>query len=187
LGIQHLGSLLWKCQTGFMLYWTEYHFDGGPDLRISASSAGVREIHFLRENSASADGERNDGNNLLVEAGRQLRAYFASDLRAFDLPLDMQGTTFQLQVWRQLLTIPFGQTRSYMQVAEAIGKPRAIRAVGAANGANPVAIVVPCHRVIGSGGTLVGYGGGLPLKQRLLELEGAISGRLIPFAGPHAG
>ena len=88
------------------------------------------------------------------------------------MPLDPQGTEFQKRVWRQLETIPFGEIRSYAQVAEAIGAPRAVRAVGAANGANPLPIVVPCHRVIGSSGKLVGYGGGLPLKKRLLDLEG---------------
>ncbi|HMC59321.1 MAG TPA: methylated-DNA--[protein]-cysteine S-methyltransferase [Candidatus Solibacter sp.] len=87
----------------------------------------------------------------------------------------MQGTPFQLRVWRQLGTIPYGETRSYLQIATAIGSPAAVRAVGAANGANPIPIVVPCHRVIGASGKLVGYGGGLPLKKRLLELEGALA------------
>jgi O-6-methylguanine DNA methyltransferase len=100
-----------------------------------------------------------------------LRAYFEGALRQFTLPLDLQGTPFQLCVWRELQTIPFGEFRTYSGIAQAIGAPRAVRAVGAANGANPVAIVVPCHRVIGSGGQLVGYGGGLPLKKRLLDLE----------------
>ena len=118
-------------------------------------------------------GERNEGNPLLLEAVRQLRAYFAGALREFQLPLDIEGTDFQKRVWRQLTTIPYGETRSYRQIAAAIGSPNAVRAVGAANGANPIAIVVPCHRVIGTSGKLVGYGGGLPLKQRLLELEGA--------------
>jgi methylated-DNA-[protein]-cysteine S-methyltransferase len=85
----------------------------------------------------------------------------------------MEGTEFQLSVWNYLTRIPYGETRSYAQVAEAIGRPKAVRAVGAANGSNPVAIIVPCHRVIGSSGKLTGYGGGLPLKKRLLELEGA--------------
>ena len=110
---------------------------------------------------------------------RQLRAYFAGKLRRFDLPLDLQGTEFQLRVWRELEAIPFGETRSYSQIATAIGAPRAVRAVGAANGANPIPIVVPCHRVIGAAGNLVGYGGGLPLKKRLLELEGALA---LPLA-----
>jgi len=87
--------------------------------------------------------------------------------------LDMEGTEFQLSVWNYLTKIPYGETRSYGQVAEAIGRSKAVRAVGAANGSNPVAIIVPCHRVIGSSGKLTGYGGGLPLKKRLLELEGA--------------
>ena len=108
---------------------------------------------------------------LLVEAAGQLRAYFAGELREFRLPLDLRGTDFQLRVWRQLLTIPYGETRSYSGIARAIGAPGAARAVGAANGANPISIVVPCHRVIGGGGKLVGYGGGLALKKRLLDLE----------------
>jgi methylated-DNA-[protein]-cysteine S-methyltransferase len=87
----------------------------------------------------------------------------------------MQGTDFQKSVWSQLRKIPYGETRSYSQIAEAIGRPKAVRAVGTANGSNPVAIIVPCHRVIGSSGKLTGYGGGLPLKKRLLELEGAWS------------
>jgi O-6-methylguanine DNA methyltransferase len=108
----------------------------------------------------------------LAEASRQLRAYFARELRRFDLPLDLEGSPFQKRVWAELETIPYGQTRSYRQIAEAIGSPRAVRAVGAANGANPAPIVVPCHRVIGAGGSLVGYGGGLHLKEFLLQLEG---------------
>ena len=107
-----------------------------------------------------------------------MRAYFAGKLRAFDLPLDLGGTPFQLRVWHELERIPYGETRSYLQIAAAIGAPKAVRAVGAANGANPIPIVVPCHRVIGSGGKLVGYGGGLPLKKRLLTLEGALAGEL---------
>ena len=90
-------------------------------------------------------------------------------------PWICEGTDFQLSVWNQLREIPYGETRSYAQIAKAIGKPKAVRAVGTANGSNPVAIVVPCHRVIGSSGKLTGYGGGLALKKRLLELEGAWS------------
>jgi O-6-methylguanine DNA methyltransferase len=109
------------------------------------------------------------------QAAEELRAYFAGNLRVFSVPLDMQGTDFQVSVWNQLVKIPYGETRSYSQVAEAVGRPKAVRAVGAANSNNPIAIIVPCHRVIGSGGKLTGYGGGLPLKKRLLELEGAWS------------
>jgi len=101
----------------------------------------------------------------------QLRAYFAGDLRVFDVPLEVVGTDFQKRVWSALRTIPFGETRSYSQVAGQIGSPRAVRAVGAANGRNPIPIIVPCHRVIGASGSLVGFGGGLEWKRFLLGLE----------------
>jgi methylated-DNA-[protein]-cysteine S-methyltransferase len=101
----------------------------------------------------------------------QLAAYFAGELRDFNLPLDPKGTDFQVAVWKALLAIPYGETRSYRDIASAIGKPAAVRAVGTANGSNPIAIIVPCHRVIGSSGKLVGYGGGLPMKRMLLDLE----------------
>jgi methylated-DNA-[protein]-cysteine S-methyltransferase len=110
---------------------------------------------------------------VLVEAERQLREYFAGKREAFDLELDFAGTAFQRAVWKALLTIPFGQTRSYAEIAKQIGRPSACRAVGAANGANPVAIIAPCHRVIGSTGALTGFGGGLDVKAQLLRLEGA--------------
>lgn len=101
----------------------------------------------------------------------QLDAYFAGELVEFDLELDMQGTDFQQRVWKALQTIPYGDTRSYGELAQQIGTPSAARAVGLANGRNPVSIIVPCHRVIGASGRLVGYGGGLERKQALLELE----------------
>jgi O-6-methylguanine DNA methyltransferase len=110
---------------------------------------------------------------------RQLNEYFAGRRRRFDLPLDLRGTDFQKRCWRELLKIPYGETRSYADIARAIGNPAAVRAVGLANGQNPVAIVVPCHRVIGSDGSLTGYGGGLEIKRKLLELEGARSGVLV--------
>ena len=101
----------------------------------------------------------------------QLDAYFKGEIKDFDVPLDMYGTTFQLTVWKQLTAIPYGKTWSYGEVAAAIGRPSASRAVGHANGSNPVSIIVPCHRVIGSTGKLVGYGGGLDRKRALLALE----------------
>lgn len=101
----------------------------------------------------------------------QLRAYFAAELTCFDLPLAPAGTPFQLRVWRELQTIPYGETASYRNIAERIGKPDAVRAVGAANGANPIPIVIPCHRIIGSNGKLTGFGGGLDTKEKLLKLE----------------
>jgi methylated-DNA-[protein]-cysteine S-methyltransferase len=107
----------------------------------------------------------------LVAAERQLVDYFAGRRTAFDLPLDVTGTPFQLSVWAALRTIPFGETRSYAQIAGQIGRPRAVRAVGAANGRNPLSIVTPCHRVIGAGGALTGYAGGVDAKRFLLDHE----------------
>ncbi|UIJ44400.1 methylated-DNA--[protein]-cysteine S-methyltransferase [Sphingomonas cannabina] len=109
---------------------------------------------------------------LLCEAARQIDRYFAGELRAFDLPLDFRGTDFQKSVWAALLTIPFGETRSYGEIARQLGRPSASRAVGAANGRNPISIVAPCHRVIGSNGALTGFAGGLEAKAMLLRLEG---------------
>jgi len=109
---------------------------------------------------------------VLVATERQLNEYFAGKRSAFDLQLDFAGTEFQRKVWAALLTIPFGETRSYGQIAEQIGSPKAVRAVGAANGRNPISIVAPCHRVIGSNGKLTGFAGGLEAKARLLGLEG---------------
>jgi methylated-DNA-[protein]-cysteine S-methyltransferase len=108
---------------------------------------------------------------LLLEAADQLDAYFAGERQEFDLELDLVGTNFQRRVWEALLTIPYGETRSYGYIAEQIGSPGAFRAVGLANGRNPIGIIVPCHRVIGANGSLTGYGGGLDRKRVLLELE----------------
>ena len=108
----------------------------------------------------------------------ELEEYFAGTRRQFTFALDLRGTDFQLACWRALLAIPYGETRSYADIARAVGRPQGFRAVGMANNRNPVAIVVPCHRVIASDGTLCGYGGGLDLKRKLLELEGALSGTL---------
>jgi len=110
---------------------------------------------------------------------RELAEYFSGHRREFTFPLDLRGTEFQLACWRALLAIPYGQTRTYAGIARAIGRPLGFRAVGMANNRNPVAIVVPCHRVLASDGTLCGYGGGLDTKRKLLELEGAVSGRLV--------
>ncbi len=149
--------------------WTEIGIAGNLTIRITAGESGICAIEL--NPAGPAAGGRNDGHPQLAEAARQLRAYFAGELREFRLALDLRGSDFQKRVWRELSAIPYGETRSYGEIAAAIGAPRAVRAVGAANGANPVPIVVPCHRVIGAGGKLTGYGGGLPLKRRLLELE----------------
>ncbi|HHY81731.1 MAG TPA: methylated-DNA--[protein]-cysteine S-methyltransferase [Clostridiales bacterium] len=108
---------------------------------------------------------------LLKKAGIQLQEYFNGCRRTFDLPIVPKGTPFQIKVWKALLDIPYGETRSYKDIASAVGNERACRAVGMANNKNPIAIIIPCHRVIGSNGKLVGYGGGLDIKQYLLELE----------------
>src|ERR1017187_5223624 len=154
-----------------MVECTEATVVDGLSVRLVTSDCGLRAIDF--DHSRPVDDSRYGIHPIATEAVRQLRAYFAGQLRRFDLPLDLRGTDFQLRVWRELERIPYGVTRSYLQIAEAIGAPRAVRAVGAANGANPIPIVVPCHRVIGANGKLVGYGGGLPLRKRLLELEGS--------------
>jgi methylated-DNA-[protein]-cysteine S-methyltransferase len=112
------------------------------------------------------------GHPILVQAAEQLEEYFAGRRRTFTVRLNATGTDFQHQVWQALRTIPYGETRSYGEIAGQIGRHKAVRAVGAANGANPVAIIVPCHRVIGADGTLTGFGGGLDIKARLLDLEG---------------
>ncbi|WP_233834097.1 methylated-DNA--[protein]-cysteine S-methyltransferase [Paraburkholderia sp. ZP32-5] len=118
-------------------------------------------------------GEMTEANELavLVETERQLREYFAGTRQAFDLPLKFQGTEFQKKVWHALLTIPFGQTRSYTEIAQQVGNVSAVRAVGAANGRNPISIIAPCHRVIGASGELTGFAGGLANKMLLLSLE----------------
>ncbi|MET9124408.1 MULTISPECIES: methylated-DNA--[protein]-cysteine S-methyltransferase [unclassified Streptomyces] len=114
-------------------------------------------------------GARDD--TLLPEVKRQLTAYFAGDLKEFDLPMRLAGTPFQRSVWEQLVRIPYGEIRSYGELADALGNPKASRAVGLANGRNPVGIIVPCHRVVGADGSLTGYGGGLDRKRRLLDFE----------------
>lgn len=112
-----------------------------------------------------------DANPVLLEAKTQLSEYFSGEREHFELPLDFAGTEFQMQVWNALLTIPFGETRSYLQIAVQLGNPKAVRAVGAANGKNPISIVAPCHRVVGASGALTGFAGGLDAKAYLLKLE----------------
>lgn len=144
------------------------------DLLIIAADARIAAIHFDGqgiERFRRGAPERADDWPVLVEAKRQLTEYFAGARRDFDLPLDFGGTDFQRAVWETLLAIPYGETWSYADVADRLGKPNATRAVGAANGQNPIPIVGPCHRVIGKNGSLTGFGGGLPLKEKLLALE----------------
>ena len=122
----------------------------------------------------SADWNEDAAAPALAACARQLEEYFAGTRRAFDLPLAPQGTAFQMRVWREISHIPFGKTLTYAQLAARIGAPDAVRAVGAATGRNPLSILVPCHRVVGSDGSLTGYAGGIERKLRLLELEGAL-------------
>ena len=146
-------------------------------LRLVASDKGLAGVWFERsrpERVRPRGDVESARHPVLVEAERQLREYFAGRRQIFDLKLDFVGTPFQRTVWKALLTIPFGQTRSYGQIAKQVGRPSASRAVGAANGRNPVSIVAPCHRVVGSTGALTGFGGGLDVKERLLRLEGSI-------------
>ncbi len=137
-------------------------------LRLTAGAGVLVGVEFIR---GGAPARESSEAAVLLEARRQLEEYFRGERTAFQLPLTPAGTEFQQQVWRALLDIPFGETWSYQRLAEAIGKPAAVRAVGAANGRNPLAIVIPCHRVIGADGTLTGYGGGMENKAWLLEHE----------------
>lgn len=139
---------------------------------LVADDQGLCGLHFPNETPVSAAPQVSGHDHpLLAEAGRQLLAYLEGRLQEFDLPLSIHGTAFQLQVWRELQTIPYGRTRSYGELAANIGDRNKARAVGGAAHANPLAIVIPCHRLIGAGGKLTGFGGGLPMKQALLDLE----------------
>jgi len=145
----------------------------GP-LLVAADDAGLRGIHFQsgRERLRPDPAWARDPSPFRALA-RQLAEYFARERRAFDLPLAPEGTPFQLETWRALAAIPYGTTISYEELARRVGRPAAVRAVGAANGRNPLPIVIPCHRVIGKDGALTGFGGGIGTKRALLELEGA--------------
>lgn len=145
-------------------------------LMLAAGDDGLRHIEFANPRHPDRmHGDWRQGENQALQAAEtQLREYFTGERHHFDLPLAPRGTEFQMTVWRALAHIPFGTTCSYAQLAQRIGNPSAIRAVGAANGRNPLPIVLPCHRVIGADGTMVGFGGGLAVKEFLLRLEGAM-------------
>ena len=144
-------------------------------LTVAVTDAGLHAIEFPENRHPQRRiGWVQRDHPLLGQARRQLQEYFAGQRRAFELPLAPQGTPFQRQVWLALAAIPYGRTESYAQLAARVDRPAAMRAVGAANGRNPLPIVLPCHRVIGADGSLTGFGGGLPTKRFLLQLEGAI-------------
>jgi methylated-DNA-[protein]-cysteine S-methyltransferase len=140
-------------------------------LLIAGDEHSVRRIEFPNKEAKPEAGWAESEKGAVGEAVKQLREYFAGRRAEFDLPLEPAGTPFQLTVWKALSDIPYGETISYGELAKRVGNPNASRAVGAANGKNPLPIVVPCHRVIGANGKLTGFGGGLPTKEALLALE----------------
>jgi methylated-DNA-[protein]-cysteine S-methyltransferase len=153
------------------MFYTQIESPLGP-LLLAADDAGLRQILFVNgRHPARPESSWKEDRVPLNDGVRQLHAYFGGELEKFDLPLAPEGTPFQLGVWRSLCDIPYGETISYGELAGRIGNPKASRAVGLANGSNPIPIVIPCHRVIGSNGKLTGYGGGLPIKEKLLALE----------------
>ncbi len=161
------------------LHYSQLDSPVGP-LNVAVSAKGLVALEFDRgrfpTTNKNISWEKSADQTKPV--ANELAQYFAGKRREFTFPLDLRGTPFQLQCWHALLAIPYGETRSYADIARAVRKPQAFRAVGMANNRNPIAIIVPCHRVIASDGTLCGYGGGLDVKRRLLELEGALTGTL---------
>ncbi len=148
-------------------------------LTLVAASRGLAGVLWENEREGRVKlqpRERADAHPVLLETEKQLRDYFAGERTTFDLPLAFEGTDFQKQVWSALLEIPYGETRSYAQIAAALKNPKAVRAVGAANGRNPISIIAPCHRVVGANGELTGFAGGLVAKSFLLKLERRSSG-----------
>lgn len=155
------------------MFYTNYDSPVGQ-LLLAATDTGLAGVYFENHKhfKGSTGWQRGDSHAVLVMARQQLQEYFSGRRQAFQVPLDMSaGTPFQQSVWQALLRIPFGATASYGELAQQLGKPSAARAVGAANGRNPVSIIVPCHRVIAGSGALTGYAGGLHNKQALLALE----------------
>jgi methylated-DNA-[protein]-cysteine S-methyltransferase len=142
----------------------------GP-LTLAGHGSALTNLRMVDQTYEPSHADWSVDHDAFADAVDQLNAYFAGELTDFDVELDLRGTEFQQRVWKALLTIPYGETRSYGEIAEQIDAPGAARAVGLANGHNPIAIIVPCHRVIGASGHLTGYGGGLDRKQTLLELE----------------
>ena len=138
-------------------------------IELTATENGLSSLYFRAKKHPPKS------TPLFAKVKQQLSEYFAQQRTTFDIALDLKGTDFQQQVWAQLLTIPSGETSTYAQIAKTLDRPKAVRAVGAANGKNPISIIVPCHRVIGSNGKLTGYAGGLERKQWLLEHEGAVA------------
>jgi len=159
-----------------MMYWQEIDSPVGP-LLLAGDGEALRLVYFQAGPHPRRPPSDWIADAMPVSAAiRQLEEYFAGERRAFDLPLAPQGTDFQRTVWRELTRIPYGQTVSYGELARRVGNPQASRAVGLANGKNPLPIIVPCHRVIGANGSLTGFGGGVEIKRKLLTLESANAG-----------
>jgi O-6-methylguanine DNA methyltransferase len=170
-----------------LLHYRCFNSPYGP-ITVGVSRIGLAVLEFGDHPPNKLQGKQVQWNESVAATElyvRQLQRYFAGQLQRFTLPLDLRGTPFQKSCWQALLQIPYGETRSYAELARAVGKPTAFRAVGMANHSNPVPIVVPCHRVITSDGKLGGYGGGLTMKQELLKLEGATVNKQNPVGAPH--
>jgi methylated-DNA-[protein]-cysteine S-methyltransferase len=162
------------------LHYAQIDSPIGP-LNLAVSEIGLVALEFDRGSFPSRKDKKiswKESPEKVEPYAGELNEYFAGTRRDFTFSLDIRGTPFQVQCWQALIAIPYGETRTYADIARAVKKPQAFRAVGMANNRNPIAIVVPCHRVIASDGTLCGYGGGLDTKRRLLELEGALTGVL---------
>ncbi len=175
------------CMSVTIVYSTTMPSPVG-ELYLSATAQGLSAVMFIAETNAMQRYLRRhrvspflpDARPILDAARAYLEAYFAGEKPALTFPLDLQGTAFQRSVWQALLTIPYGETRAYSEIAAQIGRPKAVRAVGQAVGANPVSIIVPCHRVVGRNGDLTGYGGGLSIKRALLDLERGVYEPALP-------
>ena len=153
------------------IFYSWFDSPVGP-LLLAGSNDGLRLLSFgAGKRARPVDPAWRQEDSAFAEAVDQLKSYFAGERKVFQLQLVLAGTEFQKKVWTALRTIPYGETVSYKELAARVGSPNAVRAVGTANGANPIPIIIPCHRVIGNDGSLTGFGGGLPLKKKLLELE----------------
>jgi len=153
------------------IYYTWFESPIGP-LLLAGADSKLKLVSFAKgKHARQVHPDWIEDASVFADAIDQLQRYFAGNLETFDLPLLLEGTAFQKKVWTALKNIPYGETISYKTLAQRVGSPKAVRAVGAANGANPIPIILPCHRVIGNDGSLTGFGGGLPLKQKLLALE----------------
>lgn len=156
------------------IYEAYYHSPRGP-IKLVTSDTGVKEVRFVSQSGE----DTKESPAVLRQLKSELKAYFESDLQDFTVQLDPEGTDFQKRVWKELCEIPYGKTISYDDLARKLGDPKVIRAAASANGKNPIGIIIPCHRVIGKNGNLVGYAGGLPNKRYLLDLENRVANGVL--------